>query len=208
MVRGKIQMKRIENAASRQVTFSKRRTGLLKKAFELSILCDAEVAVIIFSQRGRLAEFSSHDMQSTIDRYRRQANGMHTPGIDTQQPKHESTDLAKRIELLQISQRKLLGQSLSTCSLEELQDIGNQLERSLSNIRIRKAQLCMERLEQLKAKERLLLEENAKLQEKSGARPWPQSSQQKEAPMSSKQSINNSEVRTELIIGLPEMPYS
>uniref|UniRef100_A0A2P2LF31 Mads box protein n=1 Tax=Rhizophora mucronata TaxID=61149 RepID=A0A2P2LF31_RHIMU len=147
-------------------------------------------------------------MQSTIDRYRRQANGMHTPGIDTQQPKHESTDLAKRIELLQISQRKLLGQSLSTCSLEELQDIGNQLERSLSNIRIRKAQLCMERLEQLKAKERLLLEENAKLQEKSGARPWPQSSQQKEAPMSSKQSINNSEVRTELIIGLPEMPYS
>uniref|UniRef100_A0A2P2LF55 Mads box protein n=1 Tax=Rhizophora mucronata TaxID=61149 RepID=A0A2P2LF55_RHIMU len=138
MVRGKIQMKRIENAASRQVTFSKRRTGLLKKAFELSILCDAEVAVIIFSQRGRLAEFSSHDMQSTIDRYRRQANGMHTPGIDTQQPKHESTDLAKRIELLQISQRKLLGQSLSTCSLEELQDIGNQLERSLSNIRIRK----------------------------------------------------------------------
>uniref|UniRef100_A0A2P2LF30 MADS-box protein SOC1-like isoform X2 n=1 Tax=Rhizophora mucronata TaxID=61149 RepID=A0A2P2LF30_RHIMU len=105
MVRGKIQMKRIENAASRQVTFSKRRTGLLKKAFELSILCDAEVAVIIFSQRGRLAEFSSHDMQSTIDRYRRQANGMHTPGIDTQQPKHESTDLAKRIELLQISQR-------------------------------------------------------------------------------------------------------
>jgi hypothetical protein len=59
MVRGKTQMKRIENAASRQVTFSKRRNGLLKKAFELSVLCDAEVAVIIFSTRGKLYEFSS-----------------------------------------------------------------------------------------------------------------------------------------------------
>ncbi|KAI3458217.1 hypothetical protein Pfo_014880 [Paulownia fortunei] len=42
MVRGKVQMKRIENASSRQVTFSKRRNGLLKKAYELSVLCDAE----------------------------------------------------------------------------------------------------------------------------------------------------------------------
>lgn len=52
-------MKRIENATSRQVTFSKRRNGLLKKAFELSVLCDAEVALIIFSPRGKLYEFSS-----------------------------------------------------------------------------------------------------------------------------------------------------
>ena len=59
MVRGKIQMRRIENATSRQVTFSKRRNGLLKKAFELSVLCDSEVAVIVFSQKGRLYEFAS-----------------------------------------------------------------------------------------------------------------------------------------------------
>ena len=52
-------MKRIENTTSRQVTFSKRRNGLLKKAYELSVLCDAEVAAIIFSQKGRLYEFSS-----------------------------------------------------------------------------------------------------------------------------------------------------
>ncbi|KAK3039220.1 hypothetical protein RJ639_027924 [Escallonia herrerae] len=59
MVRGKIQMKPIENATSRQVTFSKRRNGLLKKAYELSVLCDAEVALIIFSQKGRLFDFAS-----------------------------------------------------------------------------------------------------------------------------------------------------
>ena len=59
MVRGKTQMRRIENATSRQVTFSKRRNGLLKKAFELSVLCDVEVALIIFSPRGKLYEFSN-----------------------------------------------------------------------------------------------------------------------------------------------------
>ncbi|KAK3039213.1 hypothetical protein RJ639_027917 [Escallonia herrerae] len=61
MVRGKIQMKPIENATSRQVTFSKRRNGMLKKAYELSVLCDAEVALIIFSQKGRLFDFASSE---------------------------------------------------------------------------------------------------------------------------------------------------
>ncbi|VAH88213.1 unnamed protein product [Triticum turgidum subsp. durum] len=59
MGRGKVEMRRIENKISRQVTFAKRRNGLLKKAYELSLLCDAEVALIIFSGRGRLFEFSS-----------------------------------------------------------------------------------------------------------------------------------------------------
>lgn len=54
-------MKKIEDATSRQVTFSKRRNGLLKKAYELSVLCDAQVAVIVFSQNGRLFEFSSSE---------------------------------------------------------------------------------------------------------------------------------------------------
>nr|CAD1831086.1 unnamed protein product [Ananas comosus var. bracteatus] len=59
MVRGRREMRRIENAMSRQVTFSKRRNGLLKKAFELSVLCDAEVALVIFSAAGKLYEFAS-----------------------------------------------------------------------------------------------------------------------------------------------------
>ena len=59
MGRGKVELKRIENKINRQVTFAKRRNGLLKKAYELSVLCDAEVALIIFSNRGKLFEFSS-----------------------------------------------------------------------------------------------------------------------------------------------------
>lgn len=59
MGRGRVVLKRIENKISRQVTFAKRRNGLLKKAYELSVLCDAEVALIIFSNRGKLFEFCS-----------------------------------------------------------------------------------------------------------------------------------------------------
>jgi MADS-box transcription factor len=59
MGRGRVELKRIENKINRQVTFAKRRNGLLKKAYELSVLCEAEVALIIFSNRGKLFEFCS-----------------------------------------------------------------------------------------------------------------------------------------------------
>ncbi|CAI0548412.1 unnamed protein product [Linum tenue] len=59
MGRGKIEIRRIDNSTSRQVTFSKRRNGLLKKAKELAILCDAEVGVIVFSSTGKLYDLAS-----------------------------------------------------------------------------------------------------------------------------------------------------
>ncbi|KAF8411940.1 hypothetical protein HHK36_004498 [Tetracentron sinense] len=71
MGRGKIEIKRIENTTNRQVTFCKRRNGLLKKAYELSVLCDAEVALIVFSSRGRLYEYSNNNIKSTIERYKK-----------------------------------------------------------------------------------------------------------------------------------------
>jgi hypothetical protein len=59
MAREKIQMKRIANASARRVTFSKRRRGLFKKAEELSILCAADVALLVFSSTGKLYNYSS-----------------------------------------------------------------------------------------------------------------------------------------------------
>ena len=59
MGRGRVQLKRIENKINRQVTFSKRRSGLLKKAHEISVLCDAEVGLIVFSTKGKLFEYST-----------------------------------------------------------------------------------------------------------------------------------------------------
>ncbi|XP_062190447.1 MADS-box transcription factor 18-like isoform X3 [Phragmites australis] len=72
MGRGPVQLRRIENKINRQVTFSKRRNGLLKKAHEISVLCDAEVALIVFSTKGKLYEYSSHtSMEDILERYQR-----------------------------------------------------------------------------------------------------------------------------------------
>ncbi|URD89602.1 hypothetical protein MUK42_27048 [Musa troglodytarum] len=100
MVRGKTEMRRIENAASRQVTFSKRRNGLLKKAYELSVLCDAEVAVIVFSPRGKLYEFSSSSVERTIDRYK-----MHTKDANIMD-KGTDSDMQQYVLTEQIAQLK------------------------------------------------------------------------------------------------------
>ena len=59
MARGKVQMKKIENPVHRQVTFCKRRAGLLKKAKELSVLCDADIGVLIYSSHGKLFELAT-----------------------------------------------------------------------------------------------------------------------------------------------------
>lgn len=59
MASEKIKIKKIDNATARQVTFSKRRRGLFKKGEELSVLCDADVALIIFSSTGKLFEYSN-----------------------------------------------------------------------------------------------------------------------------------------------------
>ena len=70
MGRVKLQIKRIENTTNRQVTFSKRRNGLIKKAYELSVLCDIDVALLMFSPSGRLSHFSGRSgVEDVILRY-------------------------------------------------------------------------------------------------------------------------------------------
>ncbi|XP_061950037.1 agamous-like MADS-box protein AGL104 [Populus nigra] len=70
MGRVKLQIKRIENNTNRQVTFSKRRNGLIKKAYELAILCDIDIALIMFSPSGRLSHFSGkRRLEDVIARY-------------------------------------------------------------------------------------------------------------------------------------------
>ncbi|XP_010555639.1 PREDICTED: MADS-box protein AGL72-like [Tarenaya hassleriana] len=211
MVRGKIEIKRIENVTSRQVTFSKRRNGLLKKAHELSVLCDAEVAVIVFSQKGRLYEFSSSDMQKTVQRYGRYTKEFVPETFDVeryvQKLRGEMVGMVKKIELLEIHQRKLMGQDLSSCSMEELHEIASQIEKSLHIVRSRKAQLYEDQLEKLKAKERELLEERARLRIKYGEGRWTMfetEQRDKAAATGCGGGRRTPEVETDLFIGLPE----
>ncbi|XP_015159274.1 MADS-box protein SOC1-like [Solanum tuberosum] len=205
MVRGKTEIKRIENTTSRQVTFTKRRGGLLKKAFELSVLCDAEVSLIIFSQKGKLFEFSSSSTNKTIERYQKNDKNLRHDKIlleqTTEHLKEEVMSMTRNLEVLENSKRRLLGEDLESCSIDELEKVEGQLDQSLRNIRAKKNQLYKEKISLLKDEVKVLMEKNAELREKYEARSLPLfiDRQEDESPQARKM-----EVDTQLFIGFPE----
>lgn len=69
MGRKKIQISRIADERNRQVTFTKRKFGLMKKAYELSVLCDCEIALIIFNSANKLFQYASTDMDKVLLKY-------------------------------------------------------------------------------------------------------------------------------------------
>ncbi|XP_022692928.1 uncharacterized protein LOC111262718 [Varroa jacobsoni] len=69
MGRKKIQISRISDERNRQVTFTKRKFGLMKKAYELSVLCDCEIALIIFNSTNKLFQYASTDMDKVLLKY-------------------------------------------------------------------------------------------------------------------------------------------
>ncbi|XP_060172610.1 MADS-box protein J2-like [Lycium barbarum] len=170
MGRGRVELKRIENKINRQVTFAKRRNGLLKKAYELSVLCDAEVALIIFSSRGKLYEFcSTSSMMATLEKYQQCSYASLDPmqsTNDTQNNYHEYVRLKARVELLQKSQRNLLGEDLGSLNSKELEQLEYQLDASLKQIRSKKTQSMLDQLADLQQKEQMLAETNKQLRSK------------------------------------------
>ncbi|KAK9118295.1 hypothetical protein Scep_016388 [Stephania cephalantha] len=137
MGRGRVELKRIENKINRQVTFAKRRNGLLKKAYELSVLCDAEVALIIFSSRGKLFEFSStSSMFKTLERYQKCSYGALEANTSTK----ETPSLYYHEDHFSLKCRNLQGEDLDLLSRKELEQLEHQLEVSLRQIRSTKVE--------------------------------------------------------------------
>ncbi|XP_021903284.1 MADS-box protein CMB1 [Carica papaya] len=170
MGRGKVELKRIENKINRQVTFAKRRNGLLKKAYELSVLCDAEIALIIFSARGKLYEFcSSSSMVKTLERYQRvsyEALEATQTARDKQNNYQDYLKLKSKVEILQHSQRHLLGEELGDLGTKELEQLEHQLDMSLRQVRSTKTQFMIDQLSELRKKEEMLMDTNRVLRRK------------------------------------------
>ncbi|XP_042058124.1 agamous-like MADS-box protein AGL9 homolog isoform X1 [Salvia splendens] len=173
MGRGRVELKRIENKINRQVTFAKRRNGLLKKAYELSVLCDAEVALIIFSNRGKLYEFcsSSSSMLKTLERYQKCNYGAPDTSVSTREAlelssQQEYLKLKARYEALQRTQRNLLGEDLGPLNSKELESLERQLDMSLKQIRSTRTQAMLDTLQDLQNKEHALNEANKSLKQR------------------------------------------
>ncbi|KAL4368514.1 hypothetical protein GQ457_05G027890 [Hibiscus cannabinus] len=156
MGRGKIEIKRIENTTNRQVTFCKRRNGLLKKAYELSVLCDAEVALIVFSNRGRLYEYANNSVKATIDRYKKACDSSNTGSVsetNTQFYQQEADKLRTQIRNLQKMNRNMLGESLAGLPMKELRSLESRLEKGISKIRSKKNEQLFAEIEYMQKRE-------------------------------------------------------
>ncbi|CAN6978163.1 unnamed protein product [Brassica rapa subsp. trilocularis] len=171
MGRGRIEIKKIENVNSRQVTFSKRRNGLMKKARELSILCDAEVALIIFSSTGKAYDFSSGCMEQTLSRYGYSGASHDHKQREEQQlllcssqenvamlPKDDA--MKSEVERLQLAIQRLKGKELEGMSFSDLISLENQLNDSLHSVKDQKTQILLNQVERSRLKEKRALEEN------------------------------------------------
>ncbi|KAI9176893.1 hypothetical protein LWI28_008380 [Acer negundo] len=179
MGRGKIAIKRIENTTNRQVTFCKRRNGLLKKAYELSVLCDAEVALVVFSTRGRLYEYANNSVRATIERYKKACSDSLNPGsvteANTQFYQQEATKLRRQIKEMQNLNRHILGDALSSLSFKELKNLEGRLEKGMSRIRSKKNEMLFAEIEFMQKREIQLQNDNmylrAKIAENERAQP-------------------------------------
>ncbi|XP_062162690.1 agamous-like MADS-box protein MADS1 [Alnus glutinosa] len=157
MGRGKIEIKRIENTTNRQVTFCKRRNGLLKKAYELSVLCDAEIALIVFSSRGRLYEYANNSVKATIERYKKacadSSNSGSVSEANTQFYQQEAAKLRGQIRSVQDSNRHMLGEALSELDFKALKNLEKNLEKGISRIRSKKNELLFAEIEYMQKRE-------------------------------------------------------
>ncbi|KAI3513546.1 hypothetical protein L1887_20882 [Cichorium endivia] len=120
MGRGKIEIKRIENTSNRQVTYSKRKNGIIKKAKEITVLCDAKVSLVINGSSGKMYEYCSPktNLIDMLDRYQRLS------GNKLWDAKHE-------------------GEDITSLNFEELIAYEDALENGLTNIREKKASLFL-----------------------------------------------------------------
>ncbi|KAL5982099.1 hypothetical protein ACLOJK_016168 [Asimina triloba] len=148
MGRVKLQIKRIENNTNRQVTFSKRRNGLIKKAYELSILCDIDIALIMFSPSGRLSHFSGkRRIEDVLTRY------INLPDLDRGSPLQNPEELQQEISRyqhqLQLAEERLRifePDPLKITSIGEFESCEKFLVEALSRVNERKKYLLSNHL--------------------------------------------------------------
>ncbi|XP_073306532.1 floral homeotic protein DEFICIENS-like [Primulina huaijiensis] len=153
MARGQIQIKRIENQTNRQVTYSKRRNGLFKKAQELTVLCDAKVSIIMISSTQKLHEYisPSSTIKQLFDQYQMAV------GVDLWRSQYEKMQLQLN-KLKDVNRnlkweiRRRIGESVNDMGYDETVNLIEEIHNSLQVIRERKYKVINNQIETGKKK--------------------------------------------------------
>ncbi|KAL8140361.1 hypothetical protein V2J09_006382 [Rumex salicifolius] len=121
MGRKKVQMKKIADKNSRYVTFSKRRSGLFKKAAEIATLCAAQIAIIVFSPTGKPFSFGQPSAEAVTDRFLNQDDRFAAGEIGGSAQARELKALSQQLDRLnaQVKAEKEKGERLKTAMAEE-----------------------------------------------------------------------------------------
>ncbi|XP_022891287.1 MADS-box protein FLOWERING LOCUS C-like isoform X8 [Olea europaea var. sylvestris] len=165
MGRRKLVIKRIEDKSARQVTFTKRRNGLIKKAKELAVLCDVDVNVIIFSSRGKLYHYcSSNSLADILRRYHSPVEA--EPSASAEEHYSNYASCLSIGELLHIVERDLRGPDIDNLSITDLVHLEEQLQAALIGARSTKTHIMLQSITSLHEKEKELIEDNRLLEEK------------------------------------------
>nr|UPY89957.1 MADS transcription factor [Consolida ajacis] len=164
MGRGKIEIKRIENPTNRQVTYSKRRAGIVKKAKELHVLCDAEVSLIMFSSTGKCTDYTSPNttMKKFFQKYQ-QISGRDLWQSHYQQMQETFNNLKETNAKLRREIGQRIGEDLNDLSLDELRGLEHQLESAVKTVTQRKFNVLATQTETCRKKIKNLEEINASL---------------------------------------------
>ncbi|XP_042010184.1 floral homeotic protein DEFICIENS-like [Salvia splendens] len=153
MARGKIQIKKIENQTNRQVTYSKRRNGLFKKAHELTVLCDAKISIIMISSTQKLHEYISPTIttKQIFDEYQ---NIVRTDLWSSHYEKMQ--EHLKKLKEMNMNLRKDIrqrsGESLNDLGYEQVVSLIEDIDNSLAFIRERKYKALGNKIENTKKK--------------------------------------------------------
>nr|BAO00919.1 DEF-like protein [Orchis italica] len=139
MGRGKIEIKKIENPTNRQVTYSKRRAGIMKKARELTVLCDAEVSLVMFSSTGKFSEYCSpsSETKKIFDRYQ-QVSGINLWSSQYEKMQNTLNHLKEINHNLRRDVRQRTGGDLEGLDIKELRGLEQNVDEALKLVRNRK----------------------------------------------------------------------
>uniref|UniRef100_A0A0A9CX01 MADS-box domain-containing protein n=1 Tax=Arundo donax TaxID=35708 RepID=A0A0A9CX01_ARUDO len=141
MGRGRCEIKRIENSTQRQSTFYKRRDGLFKKARELSVLCDVDLLLLLFSASGKLHHYLSPTVPSVkefVERYEAATQTKVWTDIRQERQSTRCEHVGKMCELLEKELRFMMvddGEQYTVPSLELLE---HNLEAAMHKVRSEK----------------------------------------------------------------------